>query len=41
MLNEYCASVFTKDNNSIPEPRIRFEGPNDSVLNTIDAVKKI
>ncbi len=32
---EYLASVITKENNSIPEPRIRFEGGNDSVLNTI------
>ncbi len=35
LLNEYFASVFTKENNSILEPRIRFEGANDSVLNTI------
>ncbi len=35
LFNEYFASVFTKENNSTPEPRIRFEGSNDSVLNTI------
>ncbi len=35
LFNEYFASVFTKENNLIPEPRIRFEGANDSVLNTI------
>ncbi len=35
LFNEYFASVFTKENNSTPEPRITFEGANDSVLNTI------
>ncbi len=35
LFNEYFASVFTKENNSTPEPRIRVEGANDSVLNTI------
>ncbi len=35
LFNEYFASVFTKENNLTPEPRIRFEGANDSVLNTI------
>ncbi len=35
LFNQYFASVFTKENNSTPEPRIRFEGLNDSVLNTI------
>ncbi len=35
LFNEYLTSVFTKENNSTPEPRIRFEGANDSVLNTI------
>ncbi len=34
LFNEYFASVFTKEN-SIPKPRIRFEGANDSLLNTI------
>ncbi len=33
MFNECFASVFTKENNSNPEPR--FEGANDSVLNSI------
>ncbi len=35
IFNEYFASVFTKDNYSTPEPKIRFESANDSVLNTI------
>ncbi len=35
LCNEYLTSVFTKENNSTPEPRIRFEGANYSVLNTI------
>ncbi len=35
LFNEYFASVFTKENNLTPEPRISFEGANDSVLNTI------
>ncbi len=35
LFNEYFVSVFTKENNSTLEPRIRFEGANDSVLNTI------
>ncbi len=35
LFNEYFASVFTKEINSTPEPRIRFTGTNDSVLNTI------
>ncbi len=45
LFNEYFSSVFTKENNLIPEPRIRFEGANDSVLNTIvcsyDDVEKL
>ncbi len=35
LFNEYFVSVFTKYNNLTPEPRIRFVGANDSVLNTI------
>ncbi len=35
LFTEYFGSVFTKENNSTPEPRIRFEGENDSILNTI------
>ncbi len=31
LFNEYFAAVFTKENNSTPEPRIRFEGANDSL----------
>ncbi len=29
LFNEYFTSVFTKENNSTPEPRIRFEGANE------------
>ncbi len=35
IFNEYFASVFTKENYSTPEHKIRFEGVNDSVLNII------
>ncbi len=35
LFNEYFASVSTKENNSTQEPIIRFEGANDSVVNTI------
>ncbi len=35
IFNEYFTLVFTKENYSSPEPKIRFEGANDSVLNTI------
>ncbi len=35
LFNEYFALVFTKENNSTPEPRIRFEDAYDSVLNNI------
>ncbi len=35
IFNEYFASLFTKENYSTPEPKIRFKCVNDSVLNTI------
>ncbi len=35
LFNEYFASVLTEENNSTPEPRIRFKVANDSALNTI------